>query len=107
VPAGVARFNIANDSLQNGAPDGVALISTASGTLLDALCYEGPMSAATITGVTGTVSLVEGTVLAATVADSNTMPASIARLPNGSDTDDAATDWRLSASPTPGAANAP
>jgi len=107
VPAGVMRFSIANDSLQNGAPDGVALINTATGTMVDALCYEGPMSAATITGVTGTVSLVEGTVLAATVADSNTMPNSIARLPNGSDTDDANTDWRLSATPTPGAANAP
>lgn len=75
--------------------------------MIDALCYEGPMSAATITGVTGTVSLVEGTVLAATVADSNTMPNSIARIPNGSDTDEANTDWRLSATPTPGASNAP
>jgi cytosine/adenosine deaminase-related metal-dependent hydrolase len=107
VPAGVARFAIANDSIQNGSPDGVALINTATGSLLDALSYEGPMSAATITGVTGTVSLVEGTVLPATVADSNTMTASLVRLPNGSDTDDAATDWRLSAMPTPGAANAP
>jgi imidazolonepropionase-like amidohydrolase len=107
LPAGVARFTIGNDTLQNGAPDGVALISTASGTLIDALSYEGPMGAATITGVTGTVSLVEGTVLATTVADSNMTANSIARLPNGSDTDDAATDWRLSATPTPGAANAP
>jgi large repetitive protein len=107
LPAGMMRFAIANDTLQNGAPDGVALINTASGTMIDALCYEGSMMAATITGVTGTVSLVEGTVLAATMADSNTMPNSLARVPNGTDTDDANTDWRLSATPTPGAANAP
>lgn len=107
LPAGMMRFAIANDTLQNGAPDGVALINTASGTMIDALCYEGSMMAATITGVTGTVSLVEGTVLATTVADSNTMPNSLARVPNGTDTDDANTDWRLSATPTPGAANAP
>ncbi len=107
LPAGVARFAMANDTLQNGAPDGVALINTATAALIDALSYEGPMSAATITGVTGTVSLVEGTVLATTVADSNTAVASLARLPNGADTDDAATDWRLSNRPTPGAVNAP
>lgn len=107
VPAGVQRFALANDTLQNGAPDGVALINTATGAMVDALSYEGPMSAATITGVTGTVSLVEGTVLPATVADNNMTAASLARLPNGADTDDAATDWRLSAMPTPGAVNRP
>jgi large repetitive protein len=107
VPAGVMRFALANDSLQNGAPDGVALINTATSAMLDALCYEGSMSAATITGVTGTVSLVEGTVLPTTVADSNSAVGSLARIPNGSDTDDAATDWRFTSTPTPGAANVP
>lgn len=107
VPAGTLRFTIGDNTLQNGAPDGVALIDTASDTVLDALSYEGPMPAAIITGITGTVSLVEGTVLSAMVADSNTAPGSLCRLPNGSDTDDADTDWRLSAHPSPGAANVP
>jgi hypothetical protein len=29
------------------------------------------------------------------------------RLPNGTDTDNAATDWALTTTPTPGAANVP
>ena len=49
---------------QNGAPDGVALVDTAAGTLLDALSYEGAITAAQIGSAT--VSLVEGTVLPAT-----------------------------------------
>jgi hypothetical protein len=88
---------------QNGAPDGVALIDTASGALLDALSYEGEITAAMIDGVT--YNLVEGTPLPATVADSNTTDGSLSRLPDGSDTNDAATDWAFTATKTPGAAN--
>ena len=88
---------------QNGAPDGVALINTAAGELLDALSYEGPIAAATIGSAT--YSLVEGTVLPASVADSNTVAGSLSRIPNGGDTDDAATDWAFSSTSTPGAAN--
>jgi len=88
---------------QNGAPDGVALIDTASKTLLDALSYEGPITAATIEAQT--YDLVEGTALPASVADSNTAAGSLARIPNGSDTNDAATDWAFTATTTPGAAN--
>jgi hypothetical protein len=88
---------------QNGAPDGVALVDTASGALLDALSYEGEIHAAQIGGAT--YDLVEGTALAATVADSNTVAGSLARLPDRSDTNDAATDWALTTTATPGAAN--
>ena len=87
---------------QNGAPDGVALIG-ADGALLDALSYEGPIAAATIGGQT--YDLVEGTALPASVADSNTVNGSLARIPDGSDTDDAATDWAFTTVVTPGAAN--
>jgi len=107
LPAGVARFPLGADALQNGAPDGVALINTVDGTLLDALSYEGPIRAAVITGIAGTVNLVEGTVLPVTLADSNTAPGSLSRIPNGTDTDDAANDWRFVSMPTPGAANVP
>lgn len=88
---------------QNGAPDGVALIDTASATLLDALSYEGSITAAVIDG--HTYSLVEGTPLATSVADSNTVEGTLIRNPDGTDTDDATSDWLFTTTPTPGAAN--
>jgi hypothetical protein len=88
---------------QNGAPDGVALVDTATGALLDALSYEGEIRNATIGGVT--YDLVEGTALAANVADSNTVAGSLSRLPDGRDTNDAASDWAFTSTATPGAAN--
>jgi hypothetical protein len=88
---------------QNGTPDGVALVDTAAGVLLDALSYEGPITAALIDGVT--FDLVEGTMLPIEVEDSNTVEGSLSRIPDGSDTDDAAADWRFTTSATRGAAN--
>ena len=88
---------------QNGSPDGVALVDTASGTLLDALSYEGAITAAQVG--TQTFSLVEGNALTETVADSNTVEGSLVRSPDGHDSDDAATDWAFTTTPTPGAAN--
>ena len=99
-------FAVASNAVQNGAPDAVALVNTSTMTLVDALSYEGSITMAVIPGV-GTVSLVEGNALSAGVADSNAMQASLCRVPNGSDTNDANTDWKLSANPTPGAANVP
>jgi large repetitive protein len=88
---------------QNGAPDGVALVDTATDSLLDAVAYEGEIRAAVIDGKT--FDLVEGTPLAATVADSNTVNGSLSRLPNRTDTNSAVTDWGFTTTPTPGAAN--
>jgi hypothetical protein len=88
---------------QNGAPDGIALVDTDGGALLDALSYEGAITGATIGGAT--YSLVEGTVLATDVADSNTVGGSLSRIPNGTDTNDAAADWRFTTSVTRGTAN--
>ena len=109
VPAGALKLSFvgATDQIQNGAPDGVALINKTAGTLVDALSYEGAMTAATVTGLTGMVSLVEGTVLPVAVADSNTVAGSLCREPNGADTNNAASDWKFSATITPGAANVP
>jgi hypothetical protein len=89
--------------LQNGAPDGVTLIDTAKHEQLDALAYEGAITAATIEGTTH--NLVEGTALAHTVADSNTVEGSLIRNPNGKDTDDASADWAFTTTVTRGAAN--
>jgi hypothetical protein len=90
--------------MQNGAPDGLALINTATKALLDALSYEGEIHSATIDGQV--YDLVEGTVLPSAVADSNSVDGSLSRLPDGSDTNDAATDWAFTTTKTPGAANA-
>jgi Lamin Tail Domain len=87
--------------LQNGAPDGLALIEGT--TLLDALSYEGAITAATIGGQT--YNLVEGTVLPAAVEDSNAVAGSLIRNPDGKDTDDAAADWAFTTTLTRGAAN--
>ena len=88
---------------QNGAPDGVALIDTASKALLDALSYEGAITAAVIDGQT--YNLVEGTALDESVVDSNTVAGSLSRIPNGTDTNNAATDWAFTTTLTKGAAN--
>jgi hypothetical protein len=90
---------------QNGAPDGVALIDTAALTVIDALSYEGSITAATLPNFPAPVSLVEGTALATAVADSNTTDGSLCRSPNGVDTDNANTDWKFCATKSPGAAN--
>jgi hypothetical protein len=87
--------------LQNGAPDGLALVDGT--TLLDALSYEGAITAATIGGQT--YNLVEGTVLPATVEDSNAVAGSLIRNPDGKDTNDAAADWAFTTTLTRGAAN--
>lgn len=103
VPSGVLFINVSGDFLQNGSPDGLALVDTSTGQLIDALSYEGSMTMVTITGLTGTFNLVEGT--AFTGADTNDDLNSLARRPNGADTDNAANDWQLTTTITPGAAN--
>jgi large repetitive protein len=94
----------ASNNVQNGAPDGMAIVDIGAAALVDALSYEGSMTMANVMNV-GIFSFVEGTPTGAT--DSNAVPATLSRLPNGQDTDDANTDWVLSSTPTPGVANAP
>lgn len=93
------------NAIQNGAPDGVLLLDTVHLLVLDALSYEGSITAATVTGVPGTVNLVEAPALPADVADSDTVTGSLIRWPSGADTDHAASDWRFTTTPTPGAPN--
>lgn len=103
VPGGTLTINATGDFIQNGAPDAVALIDTATSTVIDGLSYEGSITAATVTGFPGPVSLVEGTAFSG--ADTNDNLPALARLPNGTDTDDASSDWSLTTTITPGAAN--
>ncbi len=93
------------DKIQNGAPDGIALIDNVAHTLIDALAYEGGMTMIDLPGFAAPVSLVEGTMLPVASADSNTAEASLCRSPNGQDTDDAAADWRVCAVPSAGLTN--
>ncbi|UJR78744.1 amidohydrolase family protein [Sandaracinus amylolyticus] len=102
IPSSVDRVpfpgTAATDNLQNGPNDGIAILRGTE--LLDALTYEGPVTAVTISGTT--YNLVEGT---ASTAQDVGSTASISRIPNGRDTNDAATDWATTAMVTPGAAN--
>jgi cysteine-rich repeat protein len=98
-------FGASTDYVQNGAPDGAALLNATTNTVVDKLSYEGAVANCDIFGVS--TSLVEMTVLPTMVQDSNTAVGSLCRIPNGTDTDVAATDWKFSSTPTPGAANVP
>ena len=99
------EFRVVAVDADNGSPDGVALYDTVAQSVLDALSYEGAIESAVIGS--RTYSLVEGTPLPATIADSDLMAGALARLPSGSDTDDAATDWVFTGHATPGDVNLP
>jgi hypothetical protein len=93
------------NQLQNGSPDGLALIDDAANVVIDAISYEGAITAADLSmwGLGTTVSLVEGAALNANVSDD--AGGSLCRLPNSKDTNSSGADWAVSAAPTPGAAN--
>ena len=79
--------------IQNGAPDAVALVETATETIVDTVSYEGETSA----------PYTEGT---GAVADPGEVAfVSISRIPDGTDTDDNSADFTLVCT-TPGTANA-
>ncbi|MEO6690458.1 MAG: lamin tail domain-containing protein [Dokdonella sp.] len=105
VPMGVPHiaFPVSDSNIQNGSPDGIVLVDIASQRVLDALSYEGSISAAVITGFPDTYNLVHGTAYAG--ADSNTTTLSLIRSPDGTSTNDDVLDWKLTSTPTPGAAN--
>jgi hypothetical protein len=100
LPAAMPRLQTpwTTDGIQNGAPDGMALIDTASHTLIDALSYEGAINAVTLPGFAAAVSLVQTDTPAATVLDPG--DGSLCRLPDGG-------AWKLCATKlgTPGTAN--
>lgn len=100
-PALKINFAGAQDQIQNGAPDGVALIDKALSTVIDKLAYEGSMSG-DIVGI-GVIDFVEKN--AAAMSDSGA--GAMCRLPDGNDTDDASLDWSVCALGTPGLPNAP
>jgi hypothetical protein len=109
VPASAMKLDPvwSQDQLQNGAPDGIALIDPVTKTVIDAVSYEGSVVNAMFADFPAAVSLVEGTALDPGVADSNTAAKTLCRSPNGTDTNNAATDWTACATATAGATNVP
>ncbi|MDC0716620.1 lamin tail domain-containing protein [Nannocystis bainbridge] len=108
VPAPALKVTISNGIIQNGGsdPDGIALIDKTAKKLVDALSYDGPITAVNIAGI-GVVSLVEGMALPASVIDDAAGAGSLVRLPNGKDSNNAASDWKFTKNITPAAANLP
>ncbi len=102
VPVAVptVAFASASNSIQNGAPDAVALVDFAGLTVIDALSYEGEVIDPSIPGLPSPVVLVSGT--ATSAADSNSLAGSIVRVSDSGDDD---SDFQFSGTPTPGAAN--
>ncbi len=88
------------DAIQNGSPDGIALVDSSTHALIDALSYEGAMTSISLPGFATPVSLVEGT--PATAADTASA-GSICRRAN-QDSNNANADW-ATCTPTLGAAN--
>lgn len=99
LPNGVAGITLSS-TLQNGPPDGLVLVNSATEVIYDALSYEGEITTADI-GFTNAVNLVEGNATSA----QDTGDGSLIRSPNGQDTDDAMTDWQFSTQMTPGFSN--
>ena len=103
--ARVIRLRPASNAIQNGAPDGIAVVNLVTHQVMDAFSYEGTISAGAINGFPGTYSFVEANPLPAAVADSNTIAGSLIRYPNGADTQNSAGDWQFTTTPTPGTEN--
>jgi len=95
------------DEIQNGGPDGIALVDTVKQTVIDAISYEGSITAAQISGFASPINLVEGQALDSAMGDSTTVTATMCRVPNGTDTNDATTDWKICSTRTIGTPNTP
>lgn len=104
VAEGALRLEFENPvaQIQNGDPDGMVLFYKSTGTVIDSLSYGGVISMATLSDTGAMVSVTEGS---PTITDENDPDTSLARLPNGVDTDDNSVDFGLTTSLTPGEAN--
>jgi len=109
VPTGVLQLDPlwTQDQLQNGAPDGIALIDSVTKTVIDAISYEGAITAVAFPDFPAPVSLVEGMALDPAIADSNTATKTLCRKGNGVDSNNSNADWALCSSRTVGTANQP
>ncbi len=96
-PMGVPVF-LYDNNIQNGSPDCVKLVQSADGSLLDGVSYEGM--------VPGCGEGTDGAPTDITRDDmGGDVEGSIARIPDGTDTDDNAADFVFTTMPTPGQPN--
>ena len=104
IPPGTLTFAfpLAVNNIQNGGPDGIGLIETASGVIRDFVAYEGTITHVLIEGL-GTVTVPAAN--STPIGDPDGISGSLIRYPNGSDTDDSVVDWRFTRVPTPGTPN--
>lgn len=94
VPTGIATIDLAS-TLQNDA-EGIVVRGMGAGGCHDAVFYEAVPTAATFMGCNYEAG-----------AATDPGAGSLARIPNGADSGDNSIDFRLVATPTPGAANMP
>ncbi|MDC0710450.1 amidohydrolase family protein [Stigmatella sp. ncwal1] len=94
---------INSSSIQNGDPDAVALYDTALDELVDTLSYGGQVANASLEGTATKFDFQEGAGSTKTLKDVET--GSLSRLPNGTDTQRNAEDFRFTTAITPGADN--
>jgi len=99
--ATVVRFAAAKDNIQNGARDGVRIVTVAGSLVVDAVLYETPANSPAALLAYG-----EGVPLSPADSESGDAPnKTLSRCPNGSDSNDNTTDFVLSETATPGKAN--
>lgn len=89
-------FSGVQNIVQNGPNDSIAIVDTATMTLIDTITYGTGGAAPELVFVETNVP---------TAQDSNTIPGSIIRDPNGTDTNNSNADWKFTKTPTPGVAN--
>ena len=94
IATGALSAEIPTNFLQNGSPDGVRLVHTETGEVIDALSYEGTIA-----------ECVEGEGLSLDASDSPAEEGSIARCVDGADSDNNSADFTFTTSLTPGSSN--
>jgi len=101
VADGALRLEFENPEgqIQNSDPEGMVLFDKSTNSVIDSLSYGSTINMATITELGMMVSVTEGS---ATVVDTNSPDGSIARIPNGDDTDNNGFDFRFTEILTPG-----
>ena len=94
VAAGALSAEVPLNFIQNGSPDGVRLVHTETGEVIDAVSYEGDVALA-----------LEGEGLSLDASDRGDVEGSIARCVDGADTNNNAADFAFTSTLTPGASN--
>jgi hypothetical protein len=89
--------------IQNGPSDAVCIWDAISGRIVDAVSYNGVLHRAVLSGEPAELDVTEGS--GGAPPDSGSAPGSLGRVPDGSDTESNALDFRFSPAPTPGAMN--